>query len=140
MFRCLECGKGFKEPLKVEERHGLESPPFEESYVCPSCKGSAYKPFIKDEISRREMLDSLIDIMRHLNEFEYAVCDTFSETALDDTGVDYARSDLYDLLLKVAGDDEFELPFDIDEKVFALRTEVEGETVFATLTKNIEGE
>ena len=70
MFRCLECGIKFEKTLELIETHGLDTPPFEKRYVCPECKGSGYKPLVKDNISRREVLDKLVDIMRALNEFE----------------------------------------------------------------------
>lgn len=138
MFRCLECGAKFKETLELTETHGLDTPPFEKRYVCPECRGSSYKPLIKDSISRRDVLDKLIDIMQALNEFEYAVCDLFNETALDGTRFDVARSDMFELLISVAGDDEFKLPRDIDVKIFDTRSTLEAEKLFYVLTNNIE--
>ena len=37
MYVCKECGHLFEEPRKMVERHGLDSPPYEEFNVCPSC-------------------------------------------------------------------------------------------------------
>lgn len=37
MYICNECGKTFEEPKKVVERHGLDTPPYEEYSVCPHC-------------------------------------------------------------------------------------------------------
>lgn len=39
-FICLECGELFDEPAKIIERHGLDSPPYEEMAVCPHCGGA----------------------------------------------------------------------------------------------------
>ncbi len=138
MFRCLECGELFKEPLEYEETHGLDTPPYEKMYVCPKCKGHGYSPLIKDTVSRREILDKLVDIMQALNEFEYAVCDTFSESALDDTRFDWARSDMYELILSIADIEPFKLPANIDDMIFSARSFQQTAAVYRELTKNIE--
>lgn len=138
MFRCLECGVKFGETLELLEIHGLDMPPFEKRYVCPHCRGSSYQTLVKDEISRREVLDKLVNIMQALNEFEYAVCDLFNDTALDGSRFDVARSDMFELMIAVAGDDEFELPKDIDAKIFDFKTEKDAQILFNILTKNIE--
>ena len=41
MFRCCECGNLFEEGEQDvwEERHGLDSPPYEKWSGCPVCKG-----------------------------------------------------------------------------------------------------
>lgn len=138
MFRCLDCRTLFKEPLELKERHGLDTPPFESRYYCPKCKGSSYKPLIRDAISRREVLDSLVGIMQALNEFEYAFCDVFSGSALDGTKFDTAHSDLFELMISIAGDSEFELPGDIDDKLFDMKSSVQAAAVYEILTTNIE--
>lgn len=40
MFICLDCGKIFEEPIHFTERHGLDSPPYEEYDGCPGCGGA----------------------------------------------------------------------------------------------------
>lgn len=41
MFRyeCHVCGRKFETPDFVEEKHGLDSPPYEKMAVCPYCHG-----------------------------------------------------------------------------------------------------
>ncbi len=140
MFRCLECGEKFREPIELIETHGLDTPPFEKIYVCPKCKGHGYKPLVRDSISRREVLDKLVDIMRLLNTFELAVCEVFGETCFDGNSFDTARSDMYELIVSVAGDSEFDLPRDIDSKIFDMRSSQEAAALIGVLTKNIGGE
>jgi DNA-directed RNA polymerase subunit RPC12/RpoP len=132
MFRCLECGKEFKTPLEIEETHG------ERWHLCPHCKENHYKPFVKDEVSRRKILEKMCEILASLNTFESLVTDVFNSTAFDDTAFDWARSDLYELICRTAGDLEFDLPVDIDKKLFDMRTEKEVFEAFSELTKNIE--
>lgn len=38
-YECHNCGKRFEEPHIIEEKHGLETPPYEKIGVCPYCKG-----------------------------------------------------------------------------------------------------
>lgn len=138
MFKCLECGNKFSETLEIIETHGLDTPPFEKRYVCPHCKSSNYRPLIKDSISRREVLDKLVGIMQALNEFEYAVCDALSQTALDGTKFDIARDEMFNLIINVAGENEFELPSDIDIKIFGAHSNATAQKLFYILTNNIE--
>lgn len=37
MYFCYDCLSEFEEPKQIVEKHGLSSPPFETSYVCPYC-------------------------------------------------------------------------------------------------------
>jgi NAD-dependent SIR2 family protein deacetylase len=46
-FICTECGITFDEPKTITEKHGLETPPYEEIDVCPECGGS-FKPNEED--------------------------------------------------------------------------------------------
>lgn len=39
-YVCLECGHTFDTPKKWTERHGLETPPYEELTGCPACGGA----------------------------------------------------------------------------------------------------
>lgn len=40
MMLCVECGALFEQGKVAVEKHGLDSPPYEEYLVCPSCGGS----------------------------------------------------------------------------------------------------
>lgn len=42
---CRDCGRIFDEPKKIVERHGLDEPPYEETYGCPSCGGAYTETF-----------------------------------------------------------------------------------------------
>lgn len=132
MFRCLECGKEFEFPLEKEEAHG------EVWYLCPHCKENHYKPFVKDEVGRREVLEELCEALACLNRFDYLVSNALNSTALDDTEFDYGRSKLYETICAVAGDAEFDLPRDIDVALFGMKTDKQVFEVVQALTKNIE--
>lgn len=40
MLICLECGHIFSEPERYVDTHGLDCPPYEIWYGCPSCGGA----------------------------------------------------------------------------------------------------
>jgi DNA-directed RNA polymerase subunit RPC12/RpoP len=40
LFVCLECGAIFEEPVYWEEKHGLDTPPYEQLSGCKVCRGS----------------------------------------------------------------------------------------------------
>jgi len=42
MFYCKKCGFEFASPQKIYERHSLDTPPFEELVVCPSCGSQSF--------------------------------------------------------------------------------------------------
>lgn len=132
MFRCLECGKEFEMPYESIEAHD------EVWYLCPHCKENHYKPFVKDRVSRREILEKLCEILAYFNKFESLVTDVFNSTALDDTDFDWGRSALYETICVVAGDSEFDLPSDIDLVLFKMKTDKQIFEAMQILTKNIE--
>lgn len=43
MYCCRECGYEFKNPVKLTERHNLDTPPFESIYVCPVCNSCDFE-------------------------------------------------------------------------------------------------
>ena len=43
MYICLECNYEFEKPVKLQEKHGLDTPQFEIICVCPKCKTTNYQ-------------------------------------------------------------------------------------------------
>lgn len=43
MYECQDCGHIFEVAAKVTERHGLDTPPFEEYGVCPACSSQFFR-------------------------------------------------------------------------------------------------
>lgn len=143
MFRCFNCGKSFDndEIFELVDNLGtIKEPPYYVSYVCPYCKSNEYKPFIKDRVSRRQVIDTLLDVMLLLNDFDSKICSAFNSAATDNTGLDYGRSKLFDFLTRLSEDDEFNLPRNIDEKIFSMKLPGEASDVYEILTRNIEGD
>lgn len=50
MLICLECGSVFEQPKIVLERHGLDTPPYEEMHVCPRCEGNQLRPAYRCDV------------------------------------------------------------------------------------------
>ena len=63
MFRCCECGNLFEEgeQATLEERHGLDSPPYEKWSGCPVCKGGYEEVYQCEECGDWHTEDELYD-------------------------------------------------------------------------------
>lgn len=48
MYICLDCNKLFSSPRRIVEKHGLDSPPYEEWDGCPYCGGSYVRAIFCD--------------------------------------------------------------------------------------------
>lgn len=46
MFICRDCGRIFETPQQIIERHGLDSPPYEEFSGCPFCGGDYTETYV----------------------------------------------------------------------------------------------
>lgn len=71
-YKCLSCGHIFEdgEQVRWEERHGLDSPPYEKHCGCPVCKGSFEETkqckicggeFLEDELNGGCVCNECID-------------------------------------------------------------------------------
>ena len=71
-YKCLSCGHIFEdgEQARWEERHGLDSPPYEKHCGCPTCKGSFEETkqckvcggeFLEDELNGGCVCNECID-------------------------------------------------------------------------------
>ena len=49
MYRCEVCGCEFDDPKVAYETHGLDHPPYEKIYLCPSCGSEDYEEVEDDE-------------------------------------------------------------------------------------------
>ncbi len=63
MYRCAECGNLFEEGEQAtwEERHGLDSPPYEKWSGCPVCKGDYEEVYRCEECGDWHSEDELYD-------------------------------------------------------------------------------
>lgn len=61
MLVCLECLRLFEEPQYWEERHGLDTPPYEQMSGCPFC-GGAYSETHRCNECDEWIVDSYIKV------------------------------------------------------------------------------
>ena len=63
MYRCVDCGNLFEEGEQAvwEERHGLDSPPYEKLSGCPVCKGDYEEVYQCKECGDWHSYDELYD-------------------------------------------------------------------------------
>ena len=50
MLICLDCGAIFEQARIVFERHGLDTPPYEELLVCPRCESTEIHPAYRCDV------------------------------------------------------------------------------------------
>lgn len=49
MYLCLHCHKTFTKPIKLKNKHGLDTPPYEIELVSPCCRDDFVETFQCDE-------------------------------------------------------------------------------------------
>ena len=59
-YVCLECETEFDQPIRYQERHGLDAVPFEELNVCPHCGSDYYIPAEHCDLCGKPFLDEYI--------------------------------------------------------------------------------
>jgi methionyl-tRNA synthetase len=65
MFICTDCGRIFDEPITWQERHGLDTPPYETFSGCPYCR-EPYERAVECEVcgeyfAESELTDGVCD-------------------------------------------------------------------------------
>lgn len=61
IYTCLDCGETFDVPKKWVERHGLDTPPYEELNGCPFC-GGAYAHTILCDSCKKPIIGDYVKI------------------------------------------------------------------------------
>lgn len=138
MYKCLECGHTFDRPGTYEESHGFNYGPSEVWSVCPFCKENHYVPMMKDEIGLVESVDVMLEVMMMLNQFDAAITQAFNAETLVGSRIEEARSKLCDFMIYACCNSELDLPNDMEEKLWNMRTEKDLDKVCFELYQNIE--
>lgn len=75
MYTCVECGFSFERPVRLHDRHGLDTPPFEELLGCPEC-GGAFVESITCNVCSEHITDYYIktDDGQNICEHCYTEC------------------------------------------------------------------
>lgn len=116
-FYCTECNKYFDEPIFYEERHGLDSPPYERVAICPHCKSTDFEK-IEILIDKYEMMEALLPALMYINRYINSIRDIF--------GININNNDLNDavdiIVEKICEMYDF-LESDIQSELFDMSTE-----------------
>lgn len=67
-FFCTDCGKYFDKPDIYEEKHGLDSPPYQRVPICPMCEGENFYHF-DILIEKIEVAEKILPVVMLLNDF-----------------------------------------------------------------------
>lgn len=67
LYVCLDCESEFDEPERHEEKHGLDTTPFETLYLCPACGSTYYIPASYCDLCDRVILDEYITTNHDVN-------------------------------------------------------------------------
>ena len=72
-YHCRDCGRVFLSPIRVEEKHGLDAPPYETYSACPNCFGWDYVPYILCDACGGEIEDSYVHVPQKCFELKEIV-------------------------------------------------------------------
>lgn len=75
-YRCETCKKIFNSPKFYEERHGLDSPPYERVAVCPNCQSDNFYLF-ETTVEKIEVAEKLLPVIAALNRYSDSIKDVF---------------------------------------------------------------
>lgn len=67
-FRCNVCNKNFKVPAFYYEKHGLDTPPYEEVAICPICMASDFCEF-ETQTEKIDIAEELLNVVVSLNKY-----------------------------------------------------------------------
>ena len=67
-YRCNECNKYFNQEKYYEEKHGLDSPPYEKVAICPKCGSGDFFEF-DFNIDKTEVAERILPVISLLNGY-----------------------------------------------------------------------
>lgn len=75
-YRCNVCNKKFENPKFYEEKHGLDSPPYERVAVCPHCKSGDFRLF-DTFVEKIDVVEKVLRAIAALNRYRDSLKDIF---------------------------------------------------------------
>lgn len=127
LFFCNICHKSFKTPKSYYERHGLDSPPYEKVYICPTCSDTdffSYNPLIE----KLEVAEKALPAIMYLNKLQKDLNNIF--------GLGSKNDDLYEginFIVDLVSEMFDFLEVDIQRKILKMDSEEELEKVLVYL-------
>lgn len=82
-FYCKSCKSFFDKPKFCEERHGLDSPPYEKIAICARCGGD---DFVKHNnfVEKIEVAEKILSALMYLNRYCNALSDIYGISLKND--------------------------------------------------------
>lgn len=77
-FFCKKCEKIFDEPKVYEEKHGLDTPPYERVAQCPMCRSDDFLKF-DTVIEKIEIAEKLLPAVMSFNRYIDNLNDIFGD-------------------------------------------------------------
>lgn len=87
MYRCNECKKIFNIASSYEEKHGLDTPPYERIAVCPLCGAGDFDEY-NITVEKIDIAEKLLPAIAALNRYWANIRDIYGEKS--------ANSDFYE--------------------------------------------
>lgn len=78
-FNCNACKKHFDAPKFYEEKHGLDTPPYERIAVCPYCYSSDFSEF-DTAVYKIDVAERVLNSIAFLNKFGDDIKDIFGSS------------------------------------------------------------
>lgn len=126
-FFCNRCKRYFDEMKIYEERHGLDTPPYERVAVCPECNGDDYFKF-DCLIEKQDVAEKLLPIIMKLNRFYKSLTDIFGKNILNSD-----LSDSVEMSVELIVEMFDFLDIDIQKRILNMGNNAEMERIFMYL-------
>ncbi len=82
-FYCKSCKSFFDEPKFCEERHGLDSPPYEKVAICARCGGDDFVQH-NSFVEKIEVAEKILSALMYLNKYCNALKDIYGISLKND--------------------------------------------------------
>ncbi len=82
-FICRNCNKRFSVAKIYEEKHGLDSPPYERIQICPRCESDNYFEF-DFYVEKIQIAECILPLIVKLNRYINAIKDVFGSSIKND--------------------------------------------------------
>lgn len=122
-FVCKRCKKHFKVPQFYEERHELDSPPYERVEICPYCSSGDFFEF-EGMIEKTAVAEQLLPVITMINKYINSIKNVH--------GNGFKNEELFGgvgSLAEFVSELFYYLPAEIDRKILTVDTKKECDNI-----------
>lgn len=127
MFKCLDCKHEFDTPDTYEERHGLDTPPYESVAICPECKSTEFTEW-ESAVEKSEVTHTIVNALAALNRLHNNIDDIFNGFKNDD--IELAQGLLSEFIIEMY--DEF-IPSSVSNSLLKATTKLDVDRIILKL-------